>query len=67
MRRIRSKANRAGFQASEEKRVQKVEVFEVEGRSVQVRSGLTLAVARCAWLATGSELGLVLARRTAQG
>ena len=41
MRRIRSKASRAGFQASEEKRVQKVEVLEVERRPVQVRSGLT--------------------------
>jgi len=67
MRRIRSKASRAGFQASEEKRVQKVEVLEVEGRSVQVRSGLTLVGSRRAWSASSSEPGLVLWRPTAQG
>ena len=42
MRRIRSKARRAGFPAPKEERVQKVQVLEVERRTVQVWSGLIL-------------------------
>ena len=42
MRRIRSKARRAGIRAPEEERVQKVQVLEVERRTVQVRSGLIM-------------------------